>query len=318
MSELLSLTLDYLRMMPESDSALPEESATVEGCINCITGAFMAAAVDPLTPRVIEHLVSDFLRHGSGKAVVDLDEDGNTTLTPFRGGITQNGVYTGNTMDHLTLAEEHINVSHERVIDVRLVSGAPRIGPLIAATRALVRIDKNIEIDAKSGMRGRPIIKVDPNFVNTTGKQRDAMANSLKENFSGVIQRDQTPVLPAGYDTDMLGGPEGITQIGGTRAELRQDVQGLMGVNGLLTTDDAQAVHSLWRLAVVRTFVPIARLIEDETESKLDRRVTLNQDAWVIAPIMEQAQGINRRTQALKNLVDAGFDRDEARRIVGL
>ena len=318
MSELLDLAVDYLNNLPESDTALPEESATVEGCINCITGAFMAAAVDPLTPRVIEHLVSDFLRHGSGKAVVDLDEDGNTTLMPFRGGITTNGVYTGNTMDHLTLAEEHINVSHERVIDVRLVSGAPRVGPLIAAIRALVRVDKNIESDAKDGMRGKPLLLTDTQLMNASAKQRATLAQDMKENFSGARQRGQIPVVPAGYSPDTFGGPEGITQIGGTRAELREDIQGLMGVNGLLTTDDAQAVHSLWRLAVVRTFVPIARLIEDETASKLDQRVTLNQDAWVIAPIMEQAQGINRRTQALKNLVDAGFDRDEARRIVGL
>ena len=102
------------------------------------------------------------------------------------------------------------------------------------------------------------------------------------------------------------------------RAQLRTDVEAAFGLIGLLSETDGVAIHGHWRVATVRTFEPLARLVEAELTRKVPGASRFNRAAWVAAPHSEVARATAQRAVAVQRLVAAGMDLDRAVRLAGM
>ena len=169
-----------------------------------------------------------------------------------------------------------------------------------------------MEVSIPSGK----VVQTIKEMASVTPANRDALAGSVLT----PVAKHGIVVLPPGFERDEKGdyGPDPKRGALELREQLREDIASQFGLTGLLTRTDAGAIQELWRVAVVRTFEPMARLIEAEASAKLGTEIRLATDRWVAAPHSEVARAINQRASAVGRLVTAGIEPERAITLAGM
>ena len=274
--------------------------------------AAMAPDSGPVTPELMFDCGCHLGRFGRWQAFIDVRADGTLRLTPFDAW-ANNGQWEGNTRERAGRASRHLTVPDDAVVAVGLPGGPP-LGALSSTASIHHANERAIAQDATTP-NGR-VITMGLESLNIGSRARAEIAQSVEDARGGVM------VLPAGTALGSRGsgviGPDPSQGSLELRKQLRTEVEALFGIQGLLSDMDAAAVNNLWRVASVRTFGPMARLVEDEAARKLDAPVRLNRRALIAAPVSEVARSVAQRAMALERMVNAGVGLAEARAAAGL
>ena len=269
-----------------------------------------APADGPLTPAVVGHLVRDLVTRGRSQALIEVPDDEPLRLTPIRAW-PNNGRWTGHTIEPDGYDQREVrNAPSAAVFNIEFASRRGRIRDGLSSADILTETEAHLAAEASS----RPVkaLTQDLNLVGSSSNQWGEIAAGLRDN-PGVS------VIAPGVGTHvhhMRANPaDSMVEL---RAQLLRDIEALCGIGGILTVTDAAAIQALWRVATVRTFNPVARLIEAEAERKLNASYSFNRDAWIAAPQVELSRGLAQRATGVQRLVTAGMEVAEARRVMGL
>ena len=104
------------------------------------------------------------------------------------------------------------------------------------------------------------------------------------------------------------------------RTDLSQDIAAAFGVPASFFSPggDGAGQREAWRRFLFGTIAPIGRVIEAECKAKLDPSIIIGHDAMRASDEDGRSRAIMRRAAAFKTLTDAGFEKDEARKLSGL
>ena len=254
----------------------------------------------PFDASTLADLGYRLARRGKWTAVIELDRDGGVQLTPFDAW-ARGGVWSGITRERDGRNGRALSAPSEAVFHVEL--SAPPINPLSSTYELLRSLEAGLIGDARSGMAGRALIRLAPEAASYSTDQQDQLAASVEQRYTGSKNAGRVPVLPAYAVPDTMGGEVG----GADRVQLREqcfaETEAQFGITGLLRpASDGASAHAHWRLAVVKTFAPIANLIEAEAERKLGEPAGLDRSAWFAAAHGDRARLIVARANAVTRL----------------
>ena len=278
------------------------------------TIATAAPAAGPLTARLLADCGYRLARRGRWTAVIEIDGDGDPVLTPFDAW-PNNGVWTGATRENDGRQSRALQVPSAAVVNVQLP--APPINPLSSTYEILRELESGFVGDVRAGLAGRAVITMDDPAVGMTAEQHDALARDLEDRYAGARNAGRVPVLPAYAKPAQMGGGSADDYRIPLREQLFTEAEAQFGITGLLRPGaDGASAHAHWRLAVVRTFTPIANLIEAEASAKLETEIRLDRSAWFAAAHGDRARLIVARANATSRLVTAGMSIADAQAAV--
>lgn len=265
----------------------------------------------PLTPWLLFDCGFRLGLRGKWQAVIEVGPDGRLKLTPFDAW-PDRGVWIGSTRERDGRDSRNLSVPADAVFRIELPGGSPV--SLLSSTASLAYANE-WSLGKEVGTVAHNVFTTDIGLLNSPPETRDEISESIDK----IMQKaGGPPVLPAGVFPGARLGPQPSAGQLQLREQLRLQVEAHFGIMGLLSEMDGTAVHALWRVAVVRTFDPLARLVEMEAADKLDSAYTLNRDAWIAAPHSELARATAQRATAVQRLTAAGVEVDTAREAVGL
>ena len=274
-----------------------------------IAAALAAAAPSdgPLTPRIMYDLGTRLALHGRWSGFAEVRDDGELQLTPFNAWAVR-GVWTGITQEQDGRLPRNIRAPGAAVFHVELP--ARPIPPNASTVEMLTAIETAAVGEARRGMSGRAVLTLPIEERATTADDWTKIAEWLEGKYTGARGAGRVPIMPPGVLPATMGGDE--RERVPLREQAFEEVEAMLGLPGLLRPVDGAAAHAAWRIATVRTFGPLARLIEDEAALKLDRPYRLNRDAWFAASHSERARLIAARAGGIARLVGAGMTAQEA------
>ena len=119
---------------------------------------------------------------------------------------------------------------------------------------------------------------------------------------------------PASY------GPEPNQVMEALRTSTGRDILSAFGVPAPLFSERSDGTGALeaWRRFRVSTIRPLAAMIEAELRDKLEAAAVVSVDGLRVDDQERDARAVRARAMAYKVLTEAGMDKDEARRTVGL
>ncbi len=299
--------------LPAAEPAITQLGFVASACGLYASMLAAAAPGAPLTARLLQDCGWRLGLRGQWTAVIEVGPDGNLVLTPFDAWPSE-GFWNGTTREKDGRTPRSLIVPADAVFHVALP--APPLGPLSSTASIAYELERGMAREAALPV-GR-LIGMAPELAAAAKSARDEMAST----FLGSIETASVGVMPPGFSASQNDsgkvGPDPSDGAIALRDQMRADVEGHFGIVGLLSRMDAGAVQELWRVATVRTFGPIADLIEAEAADKLGEPVTLRRDRWVAAPHSEVARAMAQRAAGVGRLVTAGVAVVDARAAMGM
>ena len=120
--------------------------------------------------------------------------------------------HTLTTIDNIT----RNGLSDEQVVRVHMAGfdGVAAPSPIVSAARdALSMVDAattGLQIDLRSGARGRTILELDREMEGFGDERMAALTKLLEHGFGGLLKRGRVPILPPGVRTQQMGGPSPV------------------------------------------------------------------------------------------------------------
>ena len=273
-------------------------------------GSTLAAATPaagPLTGRLLYDCGYRLGRYGKWTAVIEIDGAGDVVLTPFSAW-PRAGVWTGYTRECDGRDNRALTVPGAAVFHVELPS--PPLAPLASTAAILQELERAMAQEAI--MPVLKYVKMGSAPVSIRPEQLDELSRGLAERYND----GGFAVLPAYAEEGGSVQPDPSEGALALRTQMRTDVEALFGVVGLLSEGDGASAQAHWRVAMVRTFGPLANMIEAEAAAKLAGPVTLNRNTWFAAAHGDRARLIVARANGIARLVNAGMSIDDARTAV--
>lgn len=272
----------------------------------------MAAASPgaPLTGEILYWLGRQLAMRGKAALAINVASDG-VTLWPYaatRKGDDWTG--TATLPDGTTRA---LDTPDSGVVHIALAGGPP-----IGASDSLATLLPILEMSAATEAAIPPgtSVRMGDGLVGANTQQMAEIEASL----SRVLQRSGVAVLPPGVSPGEHYGPEPSAGLVALRDQARDQVEAAFGIVGLLQPlTGRDAGPSQWRMAVVRTFNPLATMIEVEASAKLESEIRLNREAWIPASHLDLARATALRAQAAARLGTLdGMTADRAVELAGV
>ena len=299
--------------LPAAEPAITQLGFVAAACGLYASMLAAAAPGAPLTARLLQDCGWRLGMRGQWTAVIEVGPGGNLVLTPFDAWPSE-GFWNGASRERDGRTSRSLIVPAAAVFHVELP--APPLGMLSSTASIAYELDRGMAREAAIPT-GR-LIETNVELASVSKPVRDDMAST----FLGAVEKASVAVMPPGFKANQNDsgrvGPDPSDAAIKLRDQMRADVEGHFGIVGLLSRMDAGAVQELWRVATVRTFGPIADLIEAEAADKLGEPVTLRRDRWVAAPHSEIARAQSQRAAGVARLVSAGVDVADARAAMGL
>ncbi len=287
------------------------EQVTLIGAAVRTWGWALAAATPgaPLTGEVLYWAGRQLGLRGKATLAIMLEGEA-ATLLPYaatRKGDQWTGSVTlpdGNTAKHDT--------EDGGVVHLVLAGGAP-IGAGDSAASLAVVVDAAAATEAS----------IPPGHAINMGEQMARAGKEVRDQiaatFGAALARSGLVVMPPGAEHGQHYGPEPSAGLVALREQVRNDIEAAFGITGLLQPlTGRDSGPAAWRLAIVRTFNPLASMVEVEASAKLETEIRLNRDAWIPASHLDLARAAALRSQAANRLVQAGFSNEDAARLAGL
>ena len=282
-------------------------------------GATLAAAApddgEPLDAVTLYDMGFRLGWRGRWSGLIEVARDGDVILTPFDGTPT-NGVWVGVTRERDGHTPRTVRAPAAAVFEVALP--VPPVAAGTSTNDLLTALETALCSDAERALSGRAVLVMDRGMAALGADARATITKSLQDGYGDATKRGDVPVLPPGVSPATMGGTEAAGRMVDARNQVFTEVEAQYGVTGLLRpASDGASAHAHWRLAVVKTFAPMAKLIEAEAVRKLAERVTLDRSAWFAAAHGDRARLIVARSRAVSQLAALeGVTVEQARAMV--
>ncbi len=280
-------------------------------------GSTLAAAAPengPLNGDVLCDMGYRLGLRGWWAGVIEVGADGELTVTPFD-ATPYAGMWHGSTREHDGFASRNLRVPAAAVFRIRLPVQPVGAG---SSTREMLEAAETALLgEARTGLHGRAVLTIPIEERASRPEQWTDIADWLQERYGAQRGAGLVPVLPPGVKPSQMGGEAAVEGNVLLRDQAFAEVEAQFGIPGLLrSATDGAAAHAYWRLAVVRTFTPIAKMIEAEALRKLEAPANLNIGAWFAAAHGDRARLIAARAGAMRRLTEAGMSIADAREAV--
>jgi len=320
-------------------TAQAERTAAVEFGVGLLSRAFAAALVEPdilgrtaLTPAIREGMIRRLLLTGNSVFAIDVTALGNIRLLPafthdVRGGLDESRWIYRLTLPTPSRAETRRAMSRA-VVHIRIGAdpNTPWQGcsPLLNAgltSQMLARLEHRTgqEANARTGY----VLPLPDGLDDTTVEALKGDLNTLKGNIAlvettsagmgqGRAAAPQTDWQPRRLGAEF---PEGNVNL---RRQAGADVCAAMGIPAALYVGaDGATVREAYRQLLVATIQPMAALITEELERKLDTPVSFNFRKLAAADVAARARAFGTLVQSY---VQAGVELDfpKLERLAGL
>ena len=294
--------------------AFADQVSFVHTAANLYGSALAAATPAALDPAVSFAIGRTLATRGWFAGLIQLDGDGDPLIVPADLWINR-GVWTGTTRPLDGEIGVPVAAPDAAVINVRYPDGlAPvsrvhPLGDLAAALDGAMRDEAEVPVLRLIGLA--------LNAAFTTAEQRTAITAGLQK--LGVDD-SRLATVASEVEQARVGrlGPEPDRAAVELRDQIRHDVAAAYGVQGLLAEGASTEIHGFWRVATVRTFEPLALMVEAELARKLDTPARFDRSKWIAAPVSEVARERAQRGAAVQRLVAAGVEVERALGIAGL
>ena len=280
-------------------------------------GSVLAAVAPqdgPLNGDVLCDMGYQLGLRGRWAGVIEVGLDGELTVTPFD-ATPYAGMWQGSTRERDGFAPRTLRVPAAAVFHISLPVQPVGAG---SSTREMLEAAETALLgEARSGLHGRAVLTIPIEERASRPEQWTEIAEWLNELYGAARGAGRVPVLPPGVKPGQMGGEGAVEGNVLLRDQAFAEVEAQFGIPGLLrAAADGAAAHAYWRLAVVRTFTPIAKMIEAEALRKLEAPANLNIGAWFAAAHGDRARLIAARAGAMRRLTEAGMTVAEAREAV--
>ncbi len=261
--------------------------------------------------------------HAIGKALatrgwftglIEIDADGSPIVTPMDAWLNR-GRWIGTTRPLNGDTGLSVSAPDDAVLSVRYADGEAPIARINPLADLAAKLDAAMIEEAET-----PVLRVlglDATGIASGPDQRGDITTGVMDAGKDGLR---VVTVPAMVEQSRIGkiGPEPERGAVELRKQVREDVEAAYGVQGLLSDSGSTETHGYWRVATVRTFTPLAMMIEREAARKLDSAPVFRREAWIAAPHSEVARATAQRATAVQRLVAAGVDVERAIEIAGL
>ena len=282
---------------------------------NLYGAALAAAAPGGAMPTDLAFTIGRTLGiRGWSTGLVQIDADGEPFILPADLWVHA-GTWTGATRPLDGEIGRSVVAPDAAVVSVRLPDGVAPLSRLNPAADIGARLDGSMVAEAETPVAR--LIGLGALAMNMPASARTEISTSLED---AVVEGKRQMVTPSDVEQSRIGKlqPDPSTAALSLREQVRTDVEAAYGLTGLLSNSAGAEFSELWRVATVRTFEPLARLVEVEAARKLGSPIRFNRDAWIPASQLELARATALRAQAFNRLVGAGVEVDRAITLAGL
>lgn len=249
--------------------------------------------------------------YGAATLAIGIDTmTGVERFLPLRVWPTGDGTtYSGTTMPLDARQPMPVRVSEDSVIRVALPHSKPPFAFGDSAADGLSMLETSLK--RESAVLPTHFIETDERLI---GMGKDARADIERSMITARADRNagHAPVLAAGLKpSETRFGPKPTEAAIKMRQDYTLDVEAAYGIVGLLRQGASTESQMLWRAAVIRTALPLIKMLEQEASAKLERDVEFRKDNLTLATFADRVRGV-------RQLTDAGVEVNRALALAGV